>query len=64
MWVSPLPQRLLNRLGLVQRRCEDNQRLYRDLLIYRQEYQLTDLDKTFITELTRSKRTCLVNRTI
>ena len=62
MWVSPLPQRLLDQLNLVQRECEDNHRVYRDLLIYRKDYQLTDLDKNFITELTRSKRACVDKR--
>ena len=59
MWVSPLPERLLNRMNLVQRECADNQRVYRDVLIRRQEYSLTELDKRFITELTQSKRACI-----
>ena len=59
MWVSPLPERLLRQLHLVQRECEENRRLYRDMLIHRQDYRLTELDKRFITELTRSKRACI-----
>ena len=59
MWVSPLPERILRLHHLVQRECPDNQRVYRDMLIYRKDYTLTDLDKQFITELTRSKRQCL-----
>ena len=59
MWVSPLPERLLRQLHLVQRECLDNQRVYRDVLIRRQDYQLTELDKRFITELTLSKRACI-----
>ncbi len=59
MWVSPLPDRLLERLHLVQRECSDYQRTYRDLLIYRKDYRLTELDKCFITELTKSKRACI-----
>ncbi len=59
MWVSPLPERLLRQLHLVQRECVDNQRIYRDVLIRRQDYQLTELDKRFITELTLSKRACI-----
>ncbi len=62
MWVSPLPERLLRQLHLVQRGCEDNQRLYRDMLIHRQDYQLTELDKRFITELTQSKRACITRK--
>ena len=59
MWVSPIPERLLTNLHLVQRRCVDNQKLYRDVLIRRENYRLTDLDKQFITELTRSRRSCM-----
>ena len=61
MWVSPIPERLLRNLHLVQRECIDNTKKYRDMLIRRKEYQLTDLDRKFITELTRSKRTCMVS---
>ena len=62
MWVSPLPQRLLEQLHLVQRTCAENRRVYRDMLIRRQDYQLTELDKRFITELTRSKRACIAGK--
>ena len=62
MWVSPLPERLLRRLHLVERECVDNHRVYRDMLIHRQDYQLTELDKHFITELTRSKRTFVTKK--
>ena len=62
MWVSPLPERMLQRMHLVQRKCADNQRVYRDVLIRRRDYSLTELDKRFITELTRSKRTCLAEK--
>ena len=62
MWVSPLPDRLLRQLHLVQRECADRQRLYRDMLIYRQDYHLTELDKCFMTELTQSKRACFTKK--
>lgn len=56
MWASPVPQALLSRFGLVQRACAENRKLYKDLMIYRKEYHLTELDKAFITELCRTKR--------
>ena len=62
MWVSPIPTRLLTNLHLVQRKCCDNSRKYRDVLIRRKDYQLTALDKQFITELTKSRRECLPDR--
>ena len=56
MWVSPIPEKQLKRYGLVQKACQENQKLYRDMLIYRRDYHLTDLDRSFITELCRAKR--------
>lgn len=58
MWVSPAPQKLLDRYGLVQRECSDNFKQYKDVLIHRKNYQLTDLDQRFIVELSRSKQEC------
>lgn len=56
MWVSPMPGDMLKLHGLVQRKCADNNKLYKDVLIYRKDYRLTELDKRFITELCNSKR--------
>ena len=62
MWVSPLPDRMLHLLHLVQRECADHPRVYRDMLIRRKDYRLTELDKRFITELTHSKRACMARK--
>ena len=56
MWVSPAPQKVLDRYNLVQRKCVDNKKVYKDVLIYKNGYKLTKLDKQFITELCESKR--------
>lgn len=56
MWVSPTPCKLLRRYGLVQRRCEENRRTYKDVLIYKNGYKLTELDSRFIDALCESKR--------
>jgi Transcriptional regulator len=56
MWVSPIPPRLLELHGLVIRKCAENTRKYRDVLIYKRDYRLTELDKLFIDELMRAKR--------
>lgn len=56
MWVSPASEKVLERYGLVQRKCEDNRRIYKDILIYRNGYKLSKLDKQFITALCESKR--------
>lgn len=56
MWVSPAPPSVLERYNLVQKKCVDNKKVYKDVLIYRNGYKLTDLDKKFITALCDSKR--------
>jgi len=56
MWISPVPDKLLERYGLVQKVCSQNQRVYRDVLIYRNGYRLTALDQAFITELWQARR--------
>ncbi len=56
MWISPSPTRTLERYGLVQKPCAQNDKKYMDMLIYRKDYVLTELDKAFITELCEAKR--------
>ena len=56
MWASPIPQKTLDRYDLVQKSCSDNNRAYKDVLIYKKDYALSELDKSFITELCRTKR--------
>ncbi len=56
MWVSPVPQDILERYGLVQLECEENKKVYKDVLIYQKNYKLTNLDKLFITKLCQAKR--------
>ncbi len=56
MWVSPIPENLLKRYSLVQKKCEQNKKIYKDLLIYKKGYKLSALDNAFITCLCNSKR--------
>ena len=56
MWVSSAPEALLKRYNLVQRKCGDNKKVYKDVLIYKNGYKLTKLDRQFITALCESKR--------
>lgn len=55
MWVSPLPNEVLERHHVVQRRCEGLSHKYKDVLIYRSDYHLSEIDKRFIEELNRAK---------
>ena len=56
MWVSPASEQILKRYNLVQRICEGNKRVYKDVLIYNKGYKLTKLDKDFITALCEARR--------
>ena len=54
MWVSPVPEKIPARHNLVQRECPDNTKIYKDVLIYRKNYERSDLDKKFIAEVHKS----------
>ena len=56
IWVSPIPKELLDRYDLVQRVCVGANRMYKDVLIYRNHYKLSEIDKAFIEELKRCIR--------
>ncbi len=54
MWGSPLPQEMLDRYNLVQRRCPQNNDIFKDVLIYSRGYSFTDVDKLFLNKLYES----------
>lgn len=56
MWVSHIPESLLKRYGLMQKKCKENTKIYKDVLIRKKGYKLTELDSLFITELCKAKR--------
>jgi hypothetical protein len=41
--------------GLIQKLCKSNKRVYRDVLIYRNDYQLSPLDIQFIDKVKQFK---------
>ncbi|MGN0447528.1 MAG: LysR family transcriptional regulator [Acutalibacteraceae bacterium] len=55
MWVSPISQESLLKYGLVEKECNITNKLYKDVLIYRNDYRLSDYDNRFINELIRSR---------
>lgn len=55
MWVSPIPQNVLDKNGLIQRACKSVHNRYKDVLIYRKDYQLGEFDKLFQKKLYESK---------
>lgn len=56
MWVSSIPQDLLDRYNLIERKVEEKTRLYKDVLIHRKDYHLSQYDNMFIEELISAKR--------
>ncbi len=61
MRVSPVPKHLLDKYGLITRELPQGGKIYKDVLIYRKDYRLTETDKSFITELCDSKHKCFEN---
>ena len=55
MWVSPIPQKLLDKNQLIQRVCKAENNLYKDVMIFRQDYHINEYDKLFQKKLYESK---------
>lgn len=51
MWSSPVCPEYIGKFGLVSVKCQENKRVYRDVLIYKNDYVLTDSDILFIEKL-------------
>lgn len=54
MWVSLVPDKVLERYNLVNRGCENDRPVYRDMLVYKNDYTLSELDLAFIEEIKES----------
>ncbi len=61
MWVSALPEPVLTRYGLVQRRCQDADQKFSDALIFPRNAKFTPLDEAFISEV-KAVQQCLEGR--
>lgn len=59
MWVSPISEELLSKYDLVMRKCPENEKTYKDVLIYRKDYKMSEIDKQFITNVIEAKRQCI-----
>ena len=55
MWVSPMPQNLIETYGLVQRKCTFSGNRCKDVLIYPDGYKFNSFDKMFIDKLFESR---------
>lgn len=59
LWGTPVPEYLKEKYNIVFKEVKENKKVYKDLLIFRNDYKLSELDYQFITELTKSKRNIL-----
>ena len=55
MWVSPVGEEVLHQHGLIRKECSASKKRYKDVLVYRKGYRLTELDKLFIRQVTVEK---------
>lgn len=55
MWVSPLPEELLERYGLIQRRCHLKEHKNKDVLIHPRHYKLSEVEESFLSSLNQVK---------
>ncbi len=51
MWVSPMPDEVLQTFSLVQRKCPAAENRHKDILIYRTGYHFSHEDESFIKKL-------------
>lgn len=51
MWVSPLPQKILERYHLFQKKCKDYCRMMKDIYIYPKGYELSKYERMFLEEV-------------
>jgi len=58
-WDSVSPSEFINRYALVERSCKEATKKYVDVLIYRNDYQFSELDNMFLEELEMAKNEAL-----
>ncbi len=51
MWTSPTPDSILNTMPLVQKDCGISDNKYKDVIIYRRGYKLTEQEKLFVQKV-------------
>jgi DNA-binding transcriptional LysR family regulator len=55
MWVTPIPEKWLERYHLVQRKCKASGNRLKDVFFYPKDYKFSELDRKFIDKLYASK---------
>lgn len=60
MWVSPMPKDLLNRNGLIQKRCRQSPD-FNDFLIYQGDHRFSQMEEQFLAQLDESVASILAS---
>lgn len=55
MWVSPMPEELLDRYKLVQRECPWQKRVMKDILVYPENRLFSKEEESFVEELKKER---------
>lgn len=55
MWVSPIPKHILEKNDLIQKKCIVDNNTYRDVIIFKQDYHLDEIDRLFQKKIYESK---------
>lgn len=55
MWVSPIPDIYLEQYGLVQKKCKIPNNNYKDVLVYKEGYEFSEWDESFMEKLYKSR---------
>lgn len=56
MWMSPIPKEVMEKYSLVAKPYAGNKKIYRDVLIYKKGYKLTELDNAFIEQVVEARK--------
>lgn len=55
MWVSPIPQSILDKNNLIQKVCKVDTNRFKDVIVYRNNYDIGDCDRLFLKKIYESK---------
>ncbi len=62
MWVSPTPKSVLEQYRLLQLNADAEKKRYKDVLIFRSDYNMSRLDELFLSELERVKEKIRIDK--
>lgn len=62
MWVSPAPKSVLEQYRLIQLNADTEKKRYKDVLIFRSDYNMSRLDELFLSELERVKEKIRIDK--